>query len=167
MNIELTGFFDITGIFTYCTEWMDIVAENYPAIAEHWYEFEFFAILWLLLPYTDGSAFLFTKVTEPLFAPMAKAIKHTVEGQLSIFMIVMNSGYLWMLWFTFLTFDEEARRFIVIAVGTLYPIAASTIACTSKNVKRDDTFWLTYWICFSILFLMMDYLENFVGSIRG
>jgi len=166
-DIAWLQFWIVSGVFAYCTEWMDVIAENYPPIAEHWYEFEFFSILWLLLPMTDGSAFLFTKVTEPLFAPIADSIKHKVESKLSIFFLLLNSGYLWLVWFTFLSLDEEARRFIVIAVGTLYPIAASTIACTSKTDKKDETFWLTYWICFSILFLMMDYLENFVGSIRG
>lgn len=146
---------------------MDIVSEQYPSVAEHWYEFEFIMILWLLLPFTDGSALLFIKVTEPLFAPIAISIKSHVESRLSILTLILNSGYLWIVWFTFLSMDEEARRFIVIAVGTLYPITASTIACTARTERRDESFWLTYWICFSILFLMMDYLENFIGSIRG
>lgn len=146
---------------------MDIVAEQYPTIAEHWYEFEFITILWLLLPYTDGSALLFNKFTEPIFAPLAKSIKNKVESRMTLFFLLVNTAYLWILWFVFLTLDEEARRFIVIAVGTIYPIAASTIACTTKSDKGDDSYWLTYWLCFSILFMTMDYLENFIGSIRG
>lgn len=66
-----------------------------------------------------------------------------------------------------MSFPEEQRRFAVVAVGTVYPMAASTIAITTKNDGSDDTFWLTYWSCFSLLFVAMDYLENFVGSIRG
>lgn len=166
-DVAWLQFWLISGIFTYCTEWMDIVAENYPSIAEHWYEFEFFTILWLLLPFTNGSTFLFKKVTEPLFTPIADKFMGYVENKAGFLMLAVNSSYLWGIWFTFLTLDEEARRFIVIAVGTLYPIAASALACTTKTEKRDDTFWLTYWACYSILFLMMDYLENFIGSIRG
>lgn len=166
-DVAWLQFWIVSGIFTYCTEWMDIIAEHYPSIAEHWYEFEFFAILWLLLPFTDGSAFLFHKVTQPLLAPIAQSFKSFAESKASLCMAALNSGYLWVVWFTFLKLDEEARRFIVIAVGTLYPIAASSVACTTKSEIRDDTFWLTYWACYSILFLMMDYLENFIGSITG
>ncbi len=146
---------------------MDVIAEEYPSISEHWHEFEFFVILWLLLPFTDGSTLLFTKVTEPLLSPIARSIKNQVESKMSLFVLIVNIGYLWIVWFAFLSLDEEARRFIVITVGTLYPIAASTIACTTRTEKRDDSFWLTYWVCFSILFLLMDYLEHFIGSIRG
>ncbi len=147
------------------------MAENYPSVAEHWYEGEFLILLWLLLPFTDGSTLMFNVVTEPLLAPIAKTIKKKAEGKMSIISIVVNAAYLWGMWFTFLVLDEEAKRFIVIAVGTIYPISASMVACTrtglSKFVIKDDTFWLTYWICFSILFIMMDYLETFVGSIKG
>jgi hypothetical protein len=159
-------FWLASGTFTYVTEWMDVVAEHYPSIAEHWYEFEFLTLLWLLLPFTDGSTFLFDKITGPLFGGMAERIKNKTEARISLFMIMINSSFLWIMWFTFLTLDEEARRFIVIAVGTVYPIAASTVACTTRG-SRDDTFWLTYWACFSILFIMMDYLEDFIGKIRG
>jgi len=156
-----------TGTFTYCTEWMDVVSENYPSIAEHWYEFEFLTLLWLLLPFTDGSTLLFDTITGPLLGEVAKKIKDKVDSRMALVAIFINSSYLWIVWLTFMTLDEEARRFIVIAVGTVYPIAASTVACTTKAAKRDDSFWLTYWACFSILFLMMDYLENFIGKIRG
>jgi hypothetical protein len=135
-------FWLASGTFTYVTEWMDVVAEHYPSIAEHWYEFEFLTLLWLLLPFTDGSTFLFDKITAPLIGGMAKRIKSKTESRISLFMTVINSSFLWITWFTFLTLDEEARRFIVIAVGTVYPIAASTVACTTRG-SRDDTFWLT------------------------
>ena len=146
---------------------MDVVAEHYPSIAEHWYEFEFFILLWLLLPFTDGSTFMFDKITAPLFGGIAESVKNKMEGRMSVIVIFINSSYLWIMWFTFMTLDDEARRFIVIAVGTIYPIVASTVACTTRSDQKDDSFWLTYWTCFSILFIMMDYLENFIGKIPG
>jgi hypothetical protein len=35
----------------------------------------------------------------------------------------------------------------------------------ASRAGADTTFWLTYWSAYSILFL--DWLENFVGHIRG
>ena len=146
---------------------MDIVAENYPLIAEKWYEFEFITILWLILPFTDGSTLLFERITSPLLLATAKDIKDKAEAWMPFLILLVNSTFLWILWFVFVTLEEEAKRFIVIAVGTIYPIAASTVACTTDKDKNDDSFWLTYWVCFSILFIAMDYLENFVGEIPG
>ena len=75
------------------------------------------------------------------------------------------------LWFVFMTFPEEQRRFITVALGTIYPTAASIVAVSqpadTMATGADTTFWLTYWSSYSILFLLMDYLENFIGHIRG
>jgi len=171
-DVAWLQFWVTSGTFTYLTEWMDVVSENYPGVAEHWYQIEFMILLWLLIPFTNGASLLFNVVTKPLLGPLSNTIKNKVEGKLSILSLIINSGYLWIIWFTFLTLDEEAKRSVVIAVGTVYPIAASTVACASStdgNNRKDyaDTFWLTYWVCFSILFLAMDYLENFVGTIPG
>lgn len=75
------------------------------------------------------------------------------------------------LWFVFISFSEEQRRFITVALGTIYPTAASIVAVSQPAdtvaAGADTTFWLTYWSAYSILFLLMDYLENFIGHIRG
>lgn len=160
-------FWVASGAFTYCTEWMDVVAEHFPQIAEQWYQLELFTLLWLLLPVTDGSTLLFHNFVGPICGTFATSVKEKVEGKMALIFFVINSSYIWFLWFIFLTLDEEEKRTIVIAVGTIYPIAASTVVCSTKSDRRDDSFWVCYWICFSILFLMMDYLEHFVGEIRG
>jgi len=105
--------------------------------------------------------------TEPYYlSPYAKIIKSKAEGWISVFLTMVNTSYLWFEWFLFMSFPEEERRFAVVAVGTIYPIAASTIALTTKTDASDDAFWLSYcWSGFSLLFLAMDYLENFVGGL--
>jgi hypothetical protein len=70
--------------------------------------------------------------------------------------------------FLFLSLSEDQRRFVVVAVGTVYPLVASTVAITTKTDGKDDTsFWLTYWSCFNLLFWAMGCLEHFVGNISG
>lgn len=70
-----------------------------------------------------------------------------------------------------MSFPEEQRRFITVAMGTIYPTAASIAAVSQPHDSitsgADTTFWLTYWSAYSVLFLLMDYLENFIGHIRG
>lgn len=85
-------------------------------------------------------------------------------------MVAVNASHLRFLWFVFLSFEEEQRRFLTVAIGTVYPTAASIAAVSQGGGavgKSDTTFWLTYWSSYSILFLAMDYLENFLGEIRG
>lgn len=166
-DVAWVEFWIASGTFTYCTEWMDVVAEQHPHIAEHWYEFEFLALLWFILPFTDGSTLMFDNITRPIFGAMFTNLKQKMDRRIALIVMVVNWGHLWVLWMTFTSLDEEARRFIVVAVGTVYPIIASTVACTTTTDEHDDSFWLTYWASFSIVFMMMDYLENFVGKITG
>jgi receptor expression-enhancing protein 5/6 len=156
-----------SGTFNYMTEFVDEIKHYFPNGGEHWYEFEFFVTLWLMLPFTDGAALIYDHFTEPYIAPTCKKIKSNVEGWIAVIMTVVNTSYLTFAWWIFMLFPESQRRFFVVAAGTIYPIAASTVALTTKKDGQDDTFWLTYWSSFSLLFLCMDYLENFVGSIRG
>lgn len=37
--------------FSYATEFVDVIAENAPWLKEHWYEFEFFFMVWLFSPF--------------------------------------------------------------------------------------------------------------------
>jgi len=160
-------FWICNATFTYATEFMDVIKEALPNAGEHWYEFEFFVTLWLMLPFTDGATLIYDKVTEPFIAPICRNAKSKMEGWGAIIITLINSSYLWILWFTFMSLPEPARRFVVVAVGTLYPVVASTVAIATKEDGLDDTHWLTYWSCFTLLFILMDYLETWVGSIRG
>lgn len=153
--------------FSFATEFMDDITQILPAAGAHWYEFEFFFLLWLWWPSTDGAGFLYRYITLPFLAPVARRLKRRCEGYIGILLTIVNSSYIYILWFVFLRLPEAARRFVVIALGTVYPIAASTVALTTQDSSQDDTTWLTYWSAFSLLFLAMDYLENFVGSIPG
>ena len=43
---------------------------------------------------------------------------------------------------------------------------ASTVVVATED-EVEETFWLTYWSCFGILFLVMDWAEELLGSIPG
>lgn len=162
-------FWVTSGSFSFATEFMDEITAQLPAAGEHWYEFEFFLTLWLALPMTDGAGLIYETITKPYIAPVAEKLKQRVEGIMGVILTVVNTSYLWFVWFAFMTLPEEARRFVVVALGTVYPMSASLVAISTKPTKKnvEERFWLTYWASYSVLFILMDYLENFVGSIRG
>jgi hypothetical protein len=120
-----------------------------------------------MLPFTDGSGLVYELITKPYIAPVAQKVKSKMESWVGIFLLAVNTSYLWLLLLTFLSLPEEARRFVTVGLGTIYPMAASTIAITTDSATSEERFWLTYWACYSILFVAMDYLENFVANIRG
>ncbi|GFH51851.1 hypothetical protein CTEN210_08327 [Chaetoceros tenuissimus] len=128
-------FWLASGTFTYLTEWMDVVAENFPSIAENWYQIEFFTLLWFLLPWTDGSTLMFDKITKPCLGDVAKSMKQRMDGKIAYLLMIINSSYLWFAWFTFMNLDEEAKRFIVIATGTVYPICATAVVCVKEATQ--------------------------------
>jgi hypothetical protein len=80
------------------------------------------------------------------------------------------------LWFFLMRLPEEERRFWTIAVGTVYPVIASTVTMSKSSPASEATsletveqvrFWLTYWVCYMVLFIAMDYAENGLGKIPG
>ena len=144
-------FWIASGSLSYATEFIDTIRESFPQGGEHWYEFEFFFTLWLLLPFTDGASLIYDVVTEPYICPTAKQLKQKFEGWISVILTIVNTSYLYLIWFTFMSLPEDARRFVVIAVGTLYPMVASTVALATKEGSKsglDDTFWLTVSVIF-------------------
>lgn len=55
-------FWIASASLSFSTEFMDNITKYLPAAGEHWYEFEFFFNLWLILPMTDGAALIYDKV---------------------------------------------------------------------------------------------------------
>ena len=58
------------------------------------------------------------------------------------------------------------KRFISIAIGTVYPFMCSVTAAATDEIE-DDTYWLTYWSVYGCLFLLMDLTESFLGRVPG
>eukprot|EP00547_Thalassionema_nitzschioides_P007795 CAMPEP_0194222776 /NCGR_PEP_ID=MMETSP0156-20130528/33740_1 /TAXON_ID=33649 /ORGANISM="Thalassionema nitzschioides, Strain L26-B" /LENGTH=359 /DNA_ID=CAMNT_0038953703 /DNA_START=63 /DNA_END=1142 /DNA_ORIENTATION=+ len=166
---EWLCYWIINGCFTYSTEFIDTIADHVPFVANHWYEMEFFITLWLLLPWTDGSSFVYDSIFVPFLVPMMNGFNDKIGNGKKIQALILtavNSSYLGLVWWIFMMMPEEARRFVTVVIGTVYPIIAS-VAALSHHEGNAETFWLTYWSCFSILFVAMDYLEELVGGIPG
>jgi TB2/DP1, HVA22 family len=108
-----------SGAFNYATEFVDEIKHVFPNGGEHWYEFELFVTLWLMLPFTDGAALMYDYITVPYIAPTAKKIKSKVEGWISVILTVVNTSYLSFAWWIFMLFPENQRRFFVVLMGTV------------------------------------------------
>jgi hypothetical protein len=168
-DVAWLQFWIASATFSFATEFMDEITEQLPQAGEHWYEFEFFFTLWLALPMTDGAGLLYEKVTLPYIRPLAEKLKTQLEGYMNMIMTMVNTSYIWFMWYAFIRMPEDQRRFLVVCLGTVYPLVSSTVALSTTSTKKNGTerYWLTYWSIYSIMFILMDYLENFVGHIRG
>lgn len=87
-------FWITSGSLAYCTEFIDNIRDIFPKGGEHWYEFEFFFTLWLLLPFTDGAAAIQKYITKPLFAPIAHRMKGVFEGWIQCVIAAVNASHL-------------------------------------------------------------------------
>lgn len=152
------------GIVSFSTEWIDGVGQ---AVQLHWNMFEFFFYLWLILPWTDGATLIFDLIMAPFVAPIVQPIVQRMDGLINkLIAMVMNAAHLSVVWIVFVFLDPSLKRAIWIMIATIYPLGASIISVTTFE-GGDDTYWLTYWSCFGILFLIIDFLENFLGFIPG
>lgn len=155
--------------------------------------FEFFFYLWLILPWTDGASIFFDFIMAPLVAPLIQPIVAKMDGFINkLIAAAMNAAHLSVVWIVFEFLDPSLKRVIWIALATIFPLLSSTVSVTTLE-GGDDTvrtsnfgfmfvllvpsllhiralplkYWLTYWSCFGILFLITDFIENFIGFIPG
>jgi len=152
------------GIVSFSTEWVDGIGQN---VQIHWNMFEFFFYLWLILPWTDGASIFFDFIMAPLVAPLIQPIVAKMDGFINkLIAAAMNAAHLSVVWIVFEFLDPSLKRVIWIALATIFPLLSSTVSVTTLE-GGDDTYWLTYWSCFGILFLITDFIENFIGFIPG
>lgn len=152
------------GTVSFSTEWVDNIGEGKHA---NWYLFEFLFYLWLLLPWTDGATLLFDFFLAPLVGPIIQPLVRKTDGIIQkIILAVTNAAHLSVVWIAFVMLPESLKRAIWILIATVYPILSSIVVVTTID-GGDDTYWLTYWSCFGILFLILDFLDNFIGFIPG
>lgn len=88
-------FWITSGSLAYATEFIDNIRETFPEGGEHWYEFEFFFTLWLLLPCTDGAAVIQDRITKPLVSPIAGKLAGKFEGWIQMAIAAVNASHLW------------------------------------------------------------------------
>jgi len=152
------------GAFSYATEFVDNLTIKFPRVFQHWWEFEFYMILWLILPLTDGATVVYDHFSKPILLPMLRPIKEKCEGWLTtVVLAAVNASHLWFVGMVFMALPTVLKRAAVVAVGTIYPVLASIVSIADGDVTR----WLIYWSCFSILFLIMLGVEKSVGSVPG
>lgn len=160
-------FWITSATLSFSTEFMDDITARLPSAGKYWFQTEFWFTLWLLFPLTDGAALIYEYITKPFVVPVAQKFKTIFEGYMGLLLTMVNTSYIWIIWYALLYLPEGAKRFLVVALGTLYPICASIVSVSTTTTSLDDTLWLTYWTTFSLLFVFMDYAENFIGSIPG
>ena len=125
-------------------------------------------VLWLILPFTDGAAIIYEMITKPHIVPFVAPIAKAAEGWLTtLALTIVNASHAWFVVFFFMALPTVLKRFAVIATGTAYPVAATIVAIASDNDGIADDKWLTYWSCFSLLYLGMISAERFVGKVPG
>lgn len=113
---------------------------------------------------TDGAAVVYDLVTKPYIVPFVMPIKERCEGWLTtIALTLVNASYLWWFAVIFLALPNFIKRLAVIFTGTVFPVIGTVVA-VSSSVDVDDMRWLTYWSCFSLLFMIMQTIEKFVSS---
>ena len=60
-----------------------------------WTEFQFYMVLWLILPFTDGAAIIYEMITRPYVAPAVAPIARMAEGWLTtLALAVINASHL-------------------------------------------------------------------------
>lgn len=152
---EWLMYWTVGGVLFMLSTWVDDVIHSYKN-EEIWYEVMTFLFFWMYFPKTKGAQVIFEGVIEPYLGPYLQPIKDKISNvAVYVYQTLINAVHLWILWVVFLILPSGLKRFVSIAVGTVFPFVSSVIAVSTEE-KDDDTYWLTYWACYGCLFLAMD-----------
>lgn len=125
---------------------------------EYWYKIGTFFIFWLYFPPTQGSLLIDEKFTQKYLAPRIRPLVATLDTFIdNLLKIFTNVTHLYLVCFFFLLLPEGLKRLVAVAVGTVYPFVSSVNAIATEEFE-DDAYWLTYWSCYGILFMAMNFL---------
>lgn len=153
------------GIIFMLTTWVDDIIGS-QLTTEYWYECMIFLFYWLYFPKTQGAVLVYNRLTKPFIAPLVRPVLGRMNNFIAyMYKLMVNAVHLWLLWFIFMFLPSGLQRMIAIAVGTVYPLVSSISAASTLEIQ-DDTYWLTYWSVYGVLFLIMDilYVQHFVDS---
>ena len=164
----------IQGIFQYSTEFMDQLSQKSALVYKYWHTFEVLAVIWLIVPITDGSTLIYNNIAIPYLLPFVTPIKSYCDGWIAtIALTTINASYIWWFAFIFMSLPVLIKRYAVIGVGSIFPLLSTIMALTTTTasstpeMSKEVMRWLTYWPCFSFLFLIMIGIEKFLGSFKG
>jgi TB2/DP1, HVA22 family len=153
----------VHGLFQYSTEFIDQLALKSDLVYKYWHTFEVLVILWLVLPLTDGATLLYKSLAQPYLLPLVAPIKNTADSWIAgLALTTINASYLWWFSVIFMQLPVTVKRYAVMGVGSILPVA-STIMALASTADNSEMRWLTYWPCFSLLFIIMIGVEKFVG----
>jgi len=154
----------------YCSPWMNNILDKLsPKIncTELWLGFEFFFFLWLFLPWTDGAVLIHKNIGDPYVRPILEPITKLLDSWISVLISAsVNFIFLWVFFVGFTMLHGKHQQFVTVTVGVVYPFLCSVAAAHTEQVE-DDTYWLTYWACYGLLFLAMQFIEQVVGRFPG
>ena len=145
------------GLIFMLTTWVDDIMKSETA-TEYWFENMIFLFYWLYFPKTQGAKLVYERLTKPYLSPLLEPVLGKVDDFLSyLYGLLINAGHLWFLWIIFFFLPRGLKRIVAIFVGTAYPFLSSMAAAATEDID-DDTYWLTYWSVYGVLFLLMDIL---------
>jgi len=125
------------------------------------YKAQFFYTLWLVLPYTDGSALIFDGITSFCLGPIVRGVPRALDGAFGIWIrILINTIHLVAAWVICLELNSELIPFAVVIISTFYPLLAS-LASLATTDKSDTSFWLVYWSFFGFFSLVLIITEAY------
>ena len=131
----------IHGIFQYSTEFMDQLAMKYDIVYKYWHTFEVLAIIWLVLPTTDGATLIYKAIAQPYLVPIMQPIKNMADSWISaLALTTINAGYICWFSFVFMSLPVMVKRNAVMAVGSMRLVGQGSVklgAGSNRHLTND------------------------------